>query len=75
MPDTIRKWWPYFVGLVVVLALLSYSNQWQRAEPDTTVSYSQFKALVADGEDDYLLQFAKPVHAVGLRLLTNFCAA
>jgi cell division protease FtsH len=50
MPDSFKKWLPYFVGLVVVLALLFYSNQWQRTAPSTAVAYSQFKTLLADGE-------------------------
>jgi len=79
MPDKFKKWLPYFVGLVVVLALVSYGNDWQRAAPEVTVAYSKFKALVAEGEvtavtltgDGILAELKTPISDNSGRAATN----
>ncbi|MGB6854272.1 MAG: hypothetical protein WBG49_16950, partial [Thermoanaerobaculia bacterium] len=46
----------------------------ERAPANTDPNVMDGNTIVGNGEDDYLVVFDEPVHAVGFRLLTNFCA-
>jgi len=56
------------------LALCIFDNGTIITTPNINPNVMIANTIVGNGEDDFLLVFANPVHAVGFRFLTNFLA-